>query len=267
LRRISPGARGLQAPLTMFAPMFHGNLASFGDTIVDHLPPAVSTISGAELLGNEDLDALLGRFAADRGCSEIRATASQWSKYFFAYLIIPVTVVQLHRGRAFDLALSDMRIALHDDATPRAFHLGSATTTGTDDTVDDGADFSSLMDTALTPVIDTLADRCRLSPRVFWSNAAMYYDWVLGQLAAQDDVPHSRLAAARSWLAQPRRADGRRNPFHAPFRDCPPGACDGDGAPTTQCRRLCCMRDLDPLWGLCANCPRAITVTPALTAG
>ena len=236
----------------MYAEHFQGLLTGFADALVARLPAAPIVLDGNQLREPDHLDALLDRYAESAGCRERRATATQWSKYFFSRLGIAVTVVQLATDRALDVDLERLRIAFDADGLPQHF-------SGVRPRPAPGDDFDGLLDGAFAPVIATLHERSGLAPRIFASNASIYFEWALGQLRAQGRVPAPRLARAEK-LMEVRRRNGHRNILHAPYKRVPPGARDGEGEPVSHCRRLCCVRDLDAQWGLCANCPRAITL-------
>lgn len=237
----------------MFAHHFQDNLRGFGDALVATTPISARETPGCVLGDAEAFADLLARFCADRGCRDARAAASQWSKWFFSRLIIPVTVVQLATDRRLVCGWEDLAIGWHTDATPRCFMLRKKLFEP-----GEGADFSALIDRLLVPLVNALTGYCRLSPRVFWSNAAVYQEWALSELAGQRRIASVRVAAARALLDMRTRPDGGFNPFDQAYKDCAPGALDGNQAAVTRCRRLCCMRDLDAKWGLCANCPRAL---------
>lgn len=238
----------------MYAECFHDNLAFAAALFACSraLPPSAQTSQA--LTEPTALWPLLARHGRAHGAAEPRAIASQWSKYVFARLIIPTVVLQCSLDRAVDFTATRWGFSLEDDATPAVVHfcddpLGA---TGT------GADFGSLIDDAIMPLIGALRAAAGLSPRVYASNAAMYYAWALDQLGGQARGQPGPLGRARALLTTPARIDGGFNPFHAPHRAVPPGTHDGDGQCVDHCRRLCCVRDLDPAWGLCANCPRAM---------
>lgn len=237
----------------MFARHFHRPLESFSEAFVATTPADVNTTSGAALAEPDAFAAVVNRFSADRGCRDVRAAASQWSKWFFSRLIISTTVVQLAADRRLVCNWNDLTIGWHADGTPRCFVV-------TDDYFADGrgADLGALIDDLLCPLVEALTGYCRLSARVFWSNASVYYAWVLGELARQDRVAPDRIAAAQTLLHTRGRSDGGLNPFNGAYRRCKAGALDGNDEPVSHCRRLCCMRDLDAQWGLCANCPRVV---------
>jgi len=242
--------------MTSAASFFQGYLSSFEDALrpTDAAGPIDSTSCGA-LAYSAGLRPILDRYAAAHDYQDVRATASQWSKYFFSRLGVATLVTQLATDRALDLCLARMRWVSHDDGRPDFFILGDPRPAAP---IDPGSDFSSLIDDAFTPVVAALSRYCRLSARVFWSNAGVYFAWALGELESQQRVPTDRLRAVRALMSVPTRPDGGFNPFHRIYKDCAPGTLDGNHEPADHCRRLCCMRDLDPQWGLCANCPRAM---------
>ncbi len=239
----------------MFARFFHDRLDFAADALCRAAEAAGGPIiEGHALVSGEALDTVLRRYAEAHGIADRRAAASDWSKFFFARLIIPALVIQCSSGQRLDLDPASWRAYCREDGTIAHFVFDA-------DPLGPPApgDVSSLVDTVITPLATALAARCRLSSRVFGSNAAVYYVWTLDQLGAQARIPPARLAPARALLDSSTRPDGGHNPFHAAFKPLVAGARDGDGAPVRQCRRLCCVRDLDPSLPLCANCPRAIT--------
>lgn len=240
----------------MYAHFFHDHLEYFADAL-GVAPPAEAgpVIAGTDLITGRALDRVLEAFAADHGITEPRAAATDWSKYFFARLIIPVVVVQASTGRQLTLAPEQWQAHCRDDGTIARFVFAADPLAGPCA----AGDMAGLIDSLMAPMIAALAGRSGLSPRVFASNAAMYYAWALSQLAEQGRIASATLAPAHALLDSPTRPDGGWNPFHAAFKALPPGTLDGNGEPVRQCRRLCCVRDLDPGLALCANCPRAIT--------
>ncbi|MES1947302.1 ferric iron reductase [Salinisphaera sp. C84B14] len=240
----------------MFADHFHDDLASFSDVLLRaEAAPSAATIEAVALTDPARLDPLLTHFGERHECTEPRARASQWSKYFFARLGIATLVAQLASDRALDFDLNSMRVVCDDDGTAAQFLFATGSAPVSDRP---GHDFSALVDDAFAPVIATLSQHCRLSTRVFWSNAGVYFDWALGELERQQRIPPERLAAVRALMTCRQRPEGGFNPFNRIHKRCPPGTLDGNGEPVEQCRRLCCMRDLDSRWDLCSNCPRAM---------
>ncbi|MES1924765.1 siderophore-iron reductase FhuF [Salinisphaera sp. T31B1] len=236
----------------LYPSYFHDNLAGFADA----LRPAAwdpATVPMRRLIEPASLSERLACFSAAHDTYEPRAAASQWSKWFFSRLGIATLVAQLGSGRALPLTLDGLALASRDDGTPAYFRLAD-----TPGTAHAGHDLSALIDEVFTPVVNALSAHCRLAPRVFWSNASTYIAWALDELDRQAQAPRAPRIAVRDLLSRRDRPDGGFNPFYRAYKRCPPGTMDGDGRPVDQCRRLCCMRDLDARWDLCANCPRAM---------
>lgn len=238
----------------MFAHYFHDNLAGFAATFTRQLPahdgPAVA---GHVLSEPQTLAGLLDRYATAQGYQNHRAAASQWSKFFFSHLIIPTLVSQLGGNQRLDMRPDHWQCLFSADGVPVAFQFREPPSVA-----GDAADFGSLVDDAMRPIVTALYADCRLSSRVFWSNASMYFIWALGELETQAQLPAERLARSRDLLDRSQRADGGLNPFYHAHKALSPGALDGNQEPAQHCRRLCCLRDLDPMWGLCPDCPRAV---------
>lgn len=244
----------------MYARYFHDPLDYFADALSAEVPDESGpAIEGSALVSGDGLAAALQPFAAAHGIADPRAAATEWSKYFFARLIIPTVVIQTATTRRLDLDPAHWRAHCRADGTVARFVFDRPPLT------EEPApgDMGSLIDAVMTPLIAALKAQRGLSARVYASNAAMYYVWALDQLDAQNRTPDTGRRAARALLDTPRRPDGGFNPFHAPLKMLAPGARDGDGEPSRDCRRLCCVRDLDASLGLCANCPRAITYDEA----
>ena len=245
----------------MHGECFHDQLAfAAGLFVVDDR--ATATHGQAALADPAALGDLLAAHGAANDAQDSRAVASQWSKWVFARLIIPSVVLQCSLNRRIDFKAHPAGFDIDTDGTPTRF-VFAAPPLGAPGT---GHDFSSLIDDALAPVIAALCRGPGLSPRVYGSNAAMYYCWALEQLTAQERGVDTTRAAALALTETPHRPDGGSNPFHAPFKALAPGARDGQGMPATECRRLCCVRDLDAAWGLCSNCPRVIAYDSAPAA-
>lgn len=241
----------------MYARFFHDRLDFFADALTDQAPAdAGPAVAGADLVEGRGLDPLLSAYAGAHDIGNRRAAATDWSKFFFARLIIPTVVIQTGAGHRLDLDPAHWRVHYREDGTASHFVFDR------DPLTEQAApgDMASLIDTVMSPLMAALATDCGLSPRVFASNAAMYYAWALDQLDEQNRAPAAARQQARALLDAPKRPhDGGHNPFHAPFKSLAAGARDGNGEPTAECRRLCCVRDLDPNLALCANCPRVIT--------
>lgn len=242
----------------MYAHCFPDHLAFFADAFSREAPAESHfMVSGREFVSGHPLAAILRLFADARGIGDHRAAVTDWSKFFFARLIVPTVMIQAATARPLDLASSHWCIHFRNDGTISRFVFDR------DPLMAEGASIgmASLIDDVVAPLITVLVAECRLSPRVFASNAAMYFAWAVDQLDPGCGGSHTgQNQAARTLLGSPRRpGDGGYNPFYAPFKSLPPGALDGRGNPIQRCRKLCCVRDLDPSLDLCVNCPRAVT--------
>ena len=239
----------------MHSDCFQDNLSFAADLFVT-ADGDIGQHEARELASGDTLAPLLAAHGRAHTATEPRAIASQWSKWAFARLIIPTVVLQcrLDRRVRFDGSPA-WRFDTDSDGTPSCFVFDGSPL----DDIGTGHDFASLIDHALAPLTAALCRTFGLSPRVYGSNAAMYFCWALDQLTLQGVGPATTRAAAYALTEAPQRPDGGANPFHAPFKALGPGAHDGTGQPARECRRLCCVRDLDRAWDLCANCPRAVT--------
>ncbi|RKQ96943.1 ferric iron reductase protein FhuF [Kushneria sinocarnis] len=209
-------------------------------------------IAGSDLLEPDVLQPLLDRFAGDQGLSDPRAIATQWSKHYLSRLLISVVIIELRLDRHLPTALDELDIAFDERGIATAFGLTHAGT----QSLDNGcARFCSLISAHMTPLIASLARQVRLSPRVLWSNAAGYFEFVVGALAECDDISEWQLSGAREVLKRRWLPDRQRNPFYQPVEYV--DTVDNAGQPDIwRCRRMCCMRYLDESLGECGNCPR-----------
>lgn len=236
----------------MFAPLFTQRLARFGDALcirreaADHIMPA------RELLQRETLETLLDRFTDHYSVDEQRAVATQWSKHYLSRLIIPVTVVELCRDVHLSTALDDMGIVMAEDGTPQQFVLPHEGVISLDN---GSARFCSLIAHHLTPLIETLARHVHFSPRVLWSNAAVYFEFAINELESQQAASAFEIAGARTMMQTRELPDRQRNPFYRPVDYIDVVNDDGE-TDQWRCRRMCCLRYLDNALGLCGNCPR-----------
>jgi len=234
--------------LQSLAPIFHGPLAPYADTLV--LPgEKPGAIPLPALLAPERLDEALGRVAAHFGGEDRRALASLFSIHY-VHILMPVTVVaHLVMGRHLPVALADLSVVLDEDGLPDHFvlpHEGHA------DAGDDPfARFAPLVFDHLEPVFTALAARSGLSPKVLWTNAGNLFEAILRELEGAGMAPGA-VAAGDRLIAAPRWPDGRRNPFHAPVR-----YAEGPGG-WRRWRRVCCVRYLLPERGYCSNCPHVL---------
>ncbi|MFC0269568.1 siderophore-iron reductase FhuF [Kushneria aurantia] len=236
----------------MFEPLFDQSLARFATTLCARHDASGPVMPAARLLEPATLDTLLDRFAASQVANERRAVATQWSKHYLSQLIIPVTVVELVRDVHLPTAIDELGIVLGDDGTPTQFVLPHAGVPSLDNGC---ARFCGLFRRHLRPLIETLARHVHFSPRVLWSNAAVYFEYTINALAEQGPASAREIAEARQMMQRRELPDRQRNPFYRPIDYI--DTLDEHGTPTQwRCRRLCCLRYLDDALTLCGNCPR-----------
>ncbi|OHV07649.1 siderophore-iron reductase FhuF [Kushneria phosphatilytica] len=241
----------------MFATYYPERFSGYREALVQRSelrasPASGRVIAGPDLLDPEILRLLLDRFARAQGLSDPRAIATQWSKHYLSRLIISVVIIELRLDRHLPMALDELDIAFDECGIATAFGLTHAGTRSLDNGC---ARFCSLISAHLTPLIATLARQVRLSPRVLWSNAAGYFEFVVGALEELDDISEWQLSGAREVLQRRWLPDRQRNPFYQPVEYI--DTVNESGEPTVwRCRRMCCMRYLDESLGECGNCPR-----------
>ncbi|MFI8744018.1 siderophore-iron reductase FhuF [Pseudomonas sp. NPDC077186] len=228
------------------APLFVGDFAAYRETLVltDDPRPSVPL---SELLSPQGLPQLLAGFAAEHAGGDPRALVSQWSKHYFVRLIPPVVAAALVLNRRLPLHIEHLEVVLDEQHMPQAFKLRDA---GEPFAPGDPFErFAHLQDEHLQPFIQALTSQVKIAPKVLWSNAGNYFEWLLTVLAKI--LPAPLLADGFSLLQTAVRPDGRRNPLYQPVRYI---ELQGAAMPWRQ-RRVCCIRYLLPELELCENCP------------
>lgn len=239
-------------------PLFPGEFAAYGEWLVAAAVPD-ATVSVPTLLEAGGLEPYLERMRPGFAPSARRAVVSQWTKFYFARLVLPVVTAAV-QGWRVPVPVEGVGAVIGAGGDVEAFHL--PTPGMAFDPAPDGpfGRFSHLIDDHLAPVVATIARRERLSARVLWSNAGNYLEFVVGRLAEAGLSP-AGVDDAYALLAAPRRRDGTGNPLHQPVRY--REVSDGKGGYRTwRQRRMCCIRDLLPEYGLCGNCPRLAAPPP-----
>lgn len=230
------------------APLFIADFEHYRDVLVLPGDPRVG-VPLRTFLTNEYLNDVLTRFGTAYPDSDPRGLASIWSKHYFIKLIPPVVAASLILDHRLPLHLDHLQLILDDNGLPAAFKLPDPGQHWTPAPVDAFARFDDVVEHHLRPFIDTFARHVRLSPKVLWSNAGNYFEWLLGVLAnamPQADVSHGHQLLNAHYLP-----DGRRNPLHQPVRYL---KVDGQAALKRQ-RRVCCIRYRVNGLELCDNCP------------
>ncbi len=230
------------------APLFIADFEHYRDVLVLPDDPRVGVPLRA-LLPAEYLDNILGRLGTAYPNSDPRGLVSIWSKYYFIKLIPPVVAASLILNQRLPLHLDQVQLILSDDGLPAAFKLPDAGQRWRPTPADAFERFDELLDHHLRPFIETLARHMRLSPKVLWSNAGNYFEWVLGVLA--NAIPHADVSHGHQLLNAPLLPDGRRNPLYQPVRYL---KVEGQDEPKRQ-RRVCCIRYRVKGLDYCGNCP------------
>lgn len=230
------------------APLFVGDFQHYRDVLVLPEDPRVGVPLRA-LLTAEYLDNILGRLGTAYPNSDPRGLVSIWSKHYFIKLIPPVVAASLILNQRLPLHLDQVQLILSDDVLPAAFKLPDAGQRWMPSPDDAFERFDELLDHHLRPFIEALARHVRLSPKVLWSNAGNYFEWLLGVLATA--MPHADLTHGHQLLNAPLLPGGRRNPLYQPVRYL---KVEGQDEPKRQ-RRVCCIRYRVNGLDYCGNCP------------
>jgi ferric iron reductase protein FhuF len=230
------------------APLFTGDFEHYRDVLVLPDDPREGVPILTFLTGHY-LNDVLTRFGAAYPDSDPRGLASIWSKYYFIKLIPPVVAASLILDHRLPLQLDRLQLILDEGGLPAAFKLPHSGQRWAPAPVDPFERFDGLLNHHLSPFIEALARHARLSPKVLWSNAGNYFEWLLGVLA--NAMPHADLSHGHQLLNARHVPDGRRNPLYQPVL-----YLKVDGQSELKCqRRVCCIRyRLDGL-DYCSNCP------------
>ncbi|MGE6386943.1 siderophore-iron reductase FhuF [Pseudomonas sp. NPDC078416] len=230
------------------APLFIADFEHYRDVLVLPDDPRVG-VPLRTFLTSEYLNEVLTRFGSAYPDSDPRGLASIWCKYYFIKLIPPVVAASLILNQPLPLHLDQVQLILSDDGLPAAFKLPDAGQRWKPTPADAFERFDELLDHHLRPFIETLARHVRLSPKVLWSNAGNYFEWLLGVLATA--MPHADLTHGHQLLNAHLLPDGRRNPLYQPVRYL---KVEGQDEPKRQ-RRVCCIRYRVKGLDYCGNCP------------
>lgn len=197
----------------------------------------------------EVFSSVLNRFGEQYPDSDRRGLASVWSKYYFIKLIPPVVAASLILDHRLPLRLDQLQVMLGEQGMPLGFKLPDPGQRWAPAPSDAFQRFDDLLEGHLRPFIDTVATLTRLSPKVLWSNAGNYLEWLLGVLASA--IPHADLSHGHDLLNAPTLQDGRRNPLYQPVRY----IRIAGHAELKRQRRVCCVRYRVNGLAFCENCP------------
>ncbi|MBU4612577.1 siderophore-iron reductase FhuF [Achromobacter sp. GG226] len=230
--------------------LFAGPLASHADA----LQPAQATdvaMPLPALLNPDTLGTLLERFAPGHSSTLRRPLVSEWSRHYFSRLMPPVTATLLLTKQPLALRLEDLSLILDVHGRPHAFrHHGLPQPAVADSAL--ATRVAPLLDAHLSPLIEALAAYARLSPRVFWSNAANYAEWTISTLSSH--LSEASAQEAHALVDEPQRPNGSTNPWHRPVTYVERRDAQGR-VHRWRRRRICCLRYQIPDTAMCANCP------------
>lgn len=166
-----------------------------------------------------------------------RAVLSVWSMYYFSHLAIGPAVLWLMFRRAAPLSPDALDLRL-DAATglPETIVVRDPSAPVPAETMHHA--FEALIFDHAAPLIGQFG-RAGLSPRLLWTNLAVYLEWIIRELGGKLDP---RLAEEGLALLECERwPDGRTNPLHGLLGR----MCENGGEEFTR-RRVCCLRYVLP---------------------
>lgn len=222
----------------MLSAALTGDLARFCDRLVAS-DDGRASVAAEKLLRPDAFDRIVEPFAARYPDTDRRAVVSFWSQWYFSALIVPSVATNLLLDRRLPLAIDELALIVDgDEHRPAGFRLPGA---GPPLDPDAGPfeRFRPLVRGHLAPLVEMIAGHVGLAPRLLWSNAGSYFDWIVGRLEAGEDgervaAPGRQLLRTRTW------PDGRENPLFEPVR-----VVEGEDGEVRQ-RKICCLRYLLP---------------------
>ncbi|WP_407977168.1 siderophore-iron reductase FhuF [Brucella pseudogrignonensis] len=233
--------------IKIFEEQFKGQFAELADHffLIDEI--ATDFEPALQIFHPDRLDSILKSFAKRYEEPEPRAVASQWSKLYFARLILPAAAAAILFDWQLRLDLSNICIALDDDGGNIRFGLPSK---GIQDAVNNSRErFSFLVDDHLRHVIPVLSDVSGLPHKVLWSNAGNIVENVVQRSAALLGPEHQGVRDGQDCLATRRFEDGSLNPLFEPVRYV------DNKSDVQRKRRICCLRYFIPSLSICKTCP------------
>jgi ferric iron reductase protein FhuF len=189
-----------------------------------------------DLLGEDCFSATAGAWVDRHSGVDRRAALSVWSMYYFSHLAISPAVLWLMFRHAIPASPEHLDLRL-DAVTglPDTFVVRDPEARPPASTIHDA--FEPLLYHHAAPLIATFA-HFGLSPRLLWSNLAVYVEWIVGEIGKMDPAlgrEGLQLVECTHW------PDGRPNPLHGLLNR----HCGDDGVECTR-RRVCCLRYLLP---------------------
>ncbi len=242
--------------IPVLAPLFQGEWAVYGETVICSPQRPAGAVSISCLSGNETLlGDTIYRYAAHRGVTgeDLRAAASAWSLEYLWALLPPVVAAASVLQHSFPLRARDVAVSLNDVGAPVCFHIkheghampGTPTATR----------YAPLLDDHLGPLFDAIGRQTRLAQKILWGNTARYLEIILDQaLALTDNASH--VALDREILLQrPKQIDGQPNLLYMQQRTSV--HIELGVATIVALNRQCCLLYRLPGQDHCGACPLA----------
>ena len=190
-----------------------------------------------DLLTEEGFQSAVARLLGRHSGVDRRAVLSVWSMYYFSHLAIGPAILWLKFRHAVPLSADALDLCLNaETGLPETIVVRDAA--AQIPAVTGHHAFEALLFDHAAPLIGQFA-RAGLSPRLLWSNLAVYLEWIVRELGDRIDP---RLGEEGVALLQCERwPDGRPNPLLGLLGR----TCEG-GADEVTRRRVCCLRYLLP---------------------
>lgn len=235
--------------ISALAPLFVGDFEYYRTILVlpDDTRPATPA---RDLITQEGLTEILERYRLVQPGDDRRALLSQWSRTYFAKLVIPTITANLVLGRELPISLDTLEVIMGCDGLPEAFRIPDEGTLFERPPDSPFERFSALLEDNFEPLIEGWSGQVKLSRKVLWNNAANYVEWLVGALAGLG-VPSRLLTDGKRLIESEYRPDGKRNPMFRPVRY----VTRKVGPSPLRQRRQCCIRYRLPGLELCENCP------------
>ncbi|BCP55568.1 siderophore-iron reductase FhuF [Kaistia sp. 32K] len=226
------------------APVFRGSLERYGAQLVPESDPR-PFLAGKSLLDPERLRPILEQFGRKYPGGDKAAIATQWSKWHFSTLLVPILAANLLADLDLPVELERIGVVLDEDGHTAAIRLGPDIVRFAPASA--AARFARVTEEHLAPLIGAIRATSGLPEKVLWSNAGNVAENVLRECEASLGADHPGVAQGAALLAARLRPDGSRNPLFEPIRYV-------GGA---RRRRVCCLRYLIETLGYCKSCPLA----------
>lgn len=195
------------------------------------------TIPCRDLCEPGQFEATINRYATRFAGTDRRAAVSVWTMYYFSHLVVSPLVFWLAHKRLLKLGSNNLTARLdRETVLPVGFIVEDPGKQASSASVFDVMDHAIFRHAK--PLIDTISEQAGLSPKLLWSNVAVYADWVIREICTS--MPDRR-GAAMALLDCKAWPDGTPNPLFGWMRQerAPDGTCFSQ-------RRICCLRYILP---------------------